>query len=409
MAKFALQTTAKTIFTLMRINLFIKSSVLTGAVAAAATFSSCHGHDDDHEHGHAHGHDVEPTEEAEELHTPGGGALVHLDSIRADRLGVKVSVVAPDIFYETIAVGGRLEDAPGQQSVVTARSAGIVRLVRGIAPGAEVRTGQTIATVSGSTMAGGDSNEASPAALRAAARELERLKPLHAEGIVSTREYNAALQAYESALAAAGKAGEGSGTTAVAATDGVITSLSASEGQYVDAGAPIATVSGIRQITLRADLPERYLRFLPSDSGSMIRTPYAAEARAIRELNGRRISGSTPAGAAGYVPVYFMLDNDGTLTPGSNCEITLLGGERQGVVSVPLASLTEQQGQMFVFVRLDDEHYEKRPVTLGAKAGDRVEIVSRLTPGEIIVTEGTPFVKLAESAGAAVPGHTHNH
>ncbi|MDE6629598.1 MAG: efflux transporter periplasmic adaptor subunit, partial [Muribaculaceae bacterium] len=61
------------------------------------------------------------------------------------------------------------------------------------------------------------------------------------------------------------------------------------------------------------------------------------------------------------------------------------------------------------FVRLDDEHYEKRPVTLGAKAGDRVEIVSGLTAGESIVTEGTPFVKLAESAGAAVPGHTHNH
>lgn len=388
----------------MRIDLFVRSTLLTGAMVATATLGSCHSHDD-----HGHEHDNDHTEEKDEIHTPGGGALIHLDSLRADKLGVQTSVVSPGVFYETLTVGGQLGEAPGQLSTVTARSAGIVRLSHGIAPGAEVRAGQTIASISGSSMAGGDANEAAQVALRAAKRELDRLTPLHADGIVSTRDYNAALQAYESAKAAAGNSGGTAGTTAAATTSGVITALAVNEGQYVEAGAPIATVSGIRQLTLRADLPETKIRFMPSISGAMIKTPYADKVHDIKEYNGRRISGHSPAGASGYVPVYFMLDNDGTLTPGTNCEVTLLGNERGNVLSVPVEALTEQQGQMFVFVQLDGEHYEKRPVSLGAKAGDKAEIISGLTPGERVVTTGTPFVKLAESAGAAVPGHTHNH
>lgn len=392
----------------MRIDILIKSTIMSGAILTLASLGSCSGHAEGDGHDHSHEGD-EPLETSEDIHTPGGGALIHLDSVRASRLGIKVTVISPEVFHQALSVGGRLEAAPGQQSTVTARSAGIVHLAGGIAPGMDVKAGQTIASVSGTAMAGGDSNEASQVALRAAKRELDRLTPLHADGIVSTRDYNAALQAYESARAAAGTSGSNAGTTAISPSAGVITSLMVNEGQYVDAGAPIASVSGVSQITLRADLPEKEISFLPSISGAVIRTPYSREARNISELQGRRVSGSSPAGTAGYIPVYFQLHNDGTLAPGTNCEVTLLGAERQDVISVPVESLTEQQGQMFVFVALDGEHYEKRPVIPGAKAGDSTEILSGLTPGEKVVTEGAQFVKLAENAGAAIPGHSHNH
>lgn len=54
-------------------------------------------------------------------------------------------------------------------------------------------------------MAGGDVTENARVQVEAAKRELQRLEPLHAEGIVSTRDYNAALQAYEIAKAALGR------------------------------------------------------------------------------------------------------------------------------------------------------------------------------------------------------------
>ena len=209
-----------------------KYTLYAGTALTIASLVSCHGHEEGHEHG-SHEAD-EGREEKEEITTPGGGALIHLDSVRANRLGVSARMIEPGNFHETLPVGARLEATPGQQSTVTARSAGLVRLSPGVAPGVELRAGQTVATISGKSMAGGDSNEAASVALRAAKRELDRLTPLHADGIVSTRDYNAALQAYESAKAAAGSntAATGSGSAALAPASGIVTAVLVSEGQY---------------------------------------------------------------------------------------------------------------------------------------------------------------------------------
>jgi len=48
-------------------------------------------------------------------------------------------------------------------------------------------------------MAGGDVTENARVQVDAAKRELQRLEPLHAEGIVSTRDYNAALNILDAA------------------------------------------------------------------------------------------------------------------------------------------------------------------------------------------------------------------
>lgn len=258
-------------------------------------------------------------------------------------------------------------------------------------------------------MAGGDANEAARVALTAAKRELDRLTPLHADGIVSTRDYNAAKQAYEAAKAAAGN-GSAGGSTAVAPTSGTITQLLVSEGQYVDAGAPIAVVAGSSTLTLRANLPEREVRFLPTINGAKFRTSYSDQVFDIAEFNGRRSSDvTTTVATQGYIPVYFTLTNNGTLSAGSYCEIYLTGNKRDGVIALPTEALSEQQGEFFVYVRIDDEGYEKRPVKLGASSGDNVEILSGVNPGDEVVTTGTTFVRLAESSGVVPEGHSHNH
>lgn len=41
--------------------------------------------------------------------------------------------------------------------------------------------------------------------------------------------------------------------------------------------------------------------------------------------------------------------------------------------------------------------------------GRMIEIKSGLKPGDEVVTEGTVFVKLAETKGNAPEGHSHNH
>lgn len=373
---------------------------------------------EEHEHGESHageeGHEEHGEHESHEHHADHADGDAHKDGVivlepeRAERLGVHSEVVDAGSFAEVLKVSGQVVPSPTDKSVVAAKSSGIVSFAPGISEGAKVGAGSRIASVSAKGVAGGDPNEGARAALQAAKRELDRVTPLAAEGIVSKKDYNAALQAYEQAKAA--YSGNASGSVALSTHKGVVTALLVKQGEYVEAGTPVAEISGSDRLTLRADVPEKNYPFVSRLTSANFRTGSSEQAFSLGELGGKRVAeGSVSAASAGYIPVYFTFNNNGAVIPGSFAEVYLLGADRQGVVSVPLASLYEQQGQKFIFIRLDEDCYEKRPVTLGGNDGSRVEIVSGLNPGEMVVTEGVTFVRLAESAGAVPEGHSHHH
>lgn len=312
-----------------------------------------------------------------------------------------------------IPVTGRIMPTTGSESVVTSPTSGVVRFNRSITQGSRVGVGTQIATVSGAAVAGGDAMEAARLDLEAAKRELDRITPLHESGIVSTRDYNAALAAYESARNAAGASStaKSSGSSATARTAGVITSLLVKEGDYVEAGAPIATVSSNERLTLRADLPLRYNSRAARVVGANIRPAYSDSVIPLSALGGKVISPSLTSAddRPGYIPVYFTLGNNGAMVAGSYADVYLILSENHQAVIVPVGAVSEQQGEHFVYVRLDEECYEKRPVTLGDTDGVSVEILKGINPGEDVVTSGMIFVKLAESSGAVPEGHSHSH
>lgn len=376
-----------------------------------------HDHDHDHEehdhegHEHEHEHEHEGHDHNHEGHTheaePAGA--IHLEPEQAEKFGVEVTQIMPSDFAEVVKVSGQIESAPTDRSVVTATASGTISFANNITEGSAVKNGSTIATISGRGFAGGDSNEAAKAALEAAKRELERITPLHADGIVSTKEYNEAKQAYEQAAAA--WSGRSSGGAAVAHQNGVITQLLVKQGEYVSTGQPIAVISGNTRLTLRADLPEKYYNFMPTVVSANFRPAYSDQTVSLADFNGKRTGGSTAVVGtrAGYLPVYFSFDNNGSAVPGSYAEVYLIGSNRSDVISVPVQAVSEQQGLHFVYVRLDEDCYEKRNVQLGNNNGKTVEIKKGLNPGEEVVTGGMTFVKLAESSGVVPEGHSHSH
>lgn len=373
-----------------------------------------HEHEDhDHEHEHEHDHEGHEHEheghEHEHDHASEPAGAIHLEPEQAEKFGVEVTEVIPGDFAEVVKVSGQIESAPTDRSVVTATASGTISFANNITEGSAVKNGSTIATISGHGFAGGDSNEAAKAALEAAKRELERITPLHTDGIVSTKEYNEAKQAYEQAAAA--WSGRSSGGAAVAHQNGVITQLLVKQGEYVSTGQPVAVISGNTRLTLRADLPEKYYNFMPTVVSANFRPAYSDKTVSLADFNGKRTGGSTAVVGtrAGYLPVYFSFDNNGSAVPGSYAEIYLIGSNRAGVISVPVQAVSEQQGLHFVYVRLDEDCYEKRNVVLGNNNGKAVEIKQGLNSGEEVVTGGMTFVKLAESSGVVPEGHSHSH
>lgn len=364
-----------------------------------------HNHETEHQHEPAHEHEAEEAV-SEHEHDDGEISLSHE---AAERFGVSTETVKSAKFNDVLKVSGNIVPSPTGQAVVVAPSSGIITFTHGIDRGTKVSIGSLIATVKSSGISGGDPNQAAKATYDAAKRELDRLKPLYEEKLITASDYNAALRAYEEAKAAySANASSGRISSPIS---GVITSIDAGQGQYVETGAQIATVSSSSKLTLRADVPEKYYGRLSAFNDATVVLPYSDTTLNISAMNGKRIAsdGSARASIPGYVPVYFTFDNDGSALPGSNVEVYLKGTETDNVISVPISSLSEQQGEMYVFVRLDEDCYRKVQVKTGRNDGERIEILSGLKDGDNVVTKGTTTVRIAESSGVVPEGHSHNH
>lgn len=337
------------------------------------------------------------------------GSEIVLPAESAKKFGVYSQMVKPCEFNNIIKVSGQIEPSPSEQSIVSATAPGIIKFKQGIVEGKTVGKGSVIATISSKNISGGDPNEGARITVEATKREFERLKPLHEEGIVTTKELNAAQQAYEQALAT--YSGSPSGGIAKTATAGAITQLLVKEGEYVSAGQPIAVVSGSKRLTLRADLPEKYYPYLSTITNATFKASYATKTTNLKAVNGKLVSSPTTATArqSGYIPIHFSFDNNGEAVPGAYVEVYLIGSTKPDAIVLPIDAITEQQGKHYVYVKLDNECYEKRPVTLGNSNGEEIEILSGLTRKDEVVTKGAIIVKLAESSGAVPEGHSHNH
>ncbi len=361
-----------------------------------------HSHDGHNHEGHNHDHgDVHGEDEHEH------GITINPEEAKA--FGVQTTTVEPMTFHGVRKVAGEIVAPNNAQHVIVAKSSGILNFSRSINPGQSLRSGEQIATISAKGVAGGDSNESAGVAVEAAKRELDRITPLFKDGIVSEKEYNAAKSAYDQALA--GYSGSKSGSAVVSPAAGVIINLYVKSGEYVEAGQAVAAVSSTKRLMLKADLPERYMNEAGKYTSANIKAPYSDKVVSLSALNGRRTSEGSEAYATvpGYIPVYFSFDNDGSLLPGSLCEAYLITSSNSQAIAVPEEAIAEQMGQHFVYVKIDDEGYEKVPVVLGATDGKMREIVSGLTPGRDVVTAGVTFVKLAEAKNAVPQGHSHNH
>lgn len=361
-----------------------------------------HEHETPEEH-EAHGH------EAEAGH--GHAGEISLPAEKARAAGVVVDTVVRGSFREVIVASGRILPAPGDEKTVVASVPGVVSLPGTLTEGAQVDEGSALLHVSSAHLQDGDPVERARIAYETARAAYERAGKLVGDRIVSQKEFEAARADYETArLAYEALGGSNGGGTAVRSPmRGYVKRLLVGEGDYVTVGQPLLTLTQNRRLQLRADVPERCYPQLGSLTGANFRTASGEKVYSTGELGGRLVAyGRSSDDAAAYIPVTFAFDNRGDILPGSFAEVWLLAAPRQGVISLPVSALTEEQGVYFVYVQLDESCYRKQPVVTGATDGERVEIVEGLREGERVVMQGAVHVRLA-SASNAIPAHTHNH
>ncbi len=103
---------------------------------------------------------------------------------------------------------------------------------------------------------------------------------------------------------------------------------------------------------------------------------------------------------SGTFEVYVLLDNpDLKLRPNMQATATIGIGEAQEVIAVPQRAVLGDLGNLFVFVQTDEPRtFARRNVVVGLKAGDQVEIIEGVLPGEKVVTQGNYQLQFATTA-----------
>lgn len=363
------------------------------------------------------GHDHETEAEAHHDHEKGDGHDSHSDEIvlsaeKAAAAGVKTDTVHPSAFRYVIPAGGQILAAQGDEATVVAASAGIVSFVRTLSEGTAVAKGTALMSISARNIQDGDPASRAKVAYQTAKDEYERASRLAEKQIVSKKELNQLKEAYENARIAYEALlpnRNGNGITVQSPLSGYVTSCMVKEGDFVNVGQTLMTISQTRRLQLRAEVSERYYSQLGRIKSANFRTSYDGQVYNLSELKGHLLSYGKSAGDNSYyIPVTFEFDNRGQVLPGSFVEVYLQSDEKPDVISVPTSALTEEQGVYFVYLQVDAEGYKKQEVRTGMSDGERVEILSGLKDGDKVVTEGAVHVKLA-SASAAIPAHTHNH
>ena len=331
---------------------------------------------------------------------------------KAKAAGVASEVIQPKTFRQVIKTSGEVQAAQGAESVVVANVAGVVSFQRAVTEGMQVGKGATIMTISASKLQDGDPAERARIAYESAKSDFDRASRLVESQIVSQKEFNAIKEKFENARLAyeALAKNQTKGGVAVAAPiGGYIKNLLVKEGDYVAVGQPLATVTQNNRLFLRADVSERYYKYLNGISSANFKTPYDNQVYELEALNGKLLSVGKAAGSGSYyVPVTFSFDNKGDIIPGSFVEIFLLSQQQENALVLPVEALTEEQGLYFVYLQNCEESYKKQEVKIGASNGVEVQILDGIHPGDKVVVKGAYHVKLA-SAGNALPAHSHEH
>lgn len=355
-----------------------------------------------------------PALEKAEMAPPEGTKVKIKSKEIVARVGIETVDAAVSLTAPSIDVLARIALDARRLAHVNARSAGVVRAIA-VDVGERVKRGQVLATID-SREVGADRSRANGAAARVAvAKEnLERQRRLFEEGVASrtavaeaereVAEASADLAALRASLSVVGKSAGGAGGYALEAPfDGVVTVRGATVGELVEANELIVEVVDPSAVWAELDVPEM-------DLGGVV--PGRRVAVTLDALPGRELQGTVSSVAPAVDPTTRtakarvpLANADGALHANMFGRARVLRGAERPAVLVPRAAVQRAGGVPLVFVKLADDLFVVRRVTLGAAGSERsIEIEDGLSPGEPVVTTGSFLLKTETLKGSIGAG-----
>jgi Cu(I)/Ag(I) efflux system membrane fusion protein len=196
--------------------------------------------------------------------------------------------------------------------------------------------------------------------------------------------------------------------TVTAPRSGIVLNRGISVGTAVDPSTQIITVADLSRVWVLAEVPEGDI---PSvQVGTPATLEFAASGRAPFEARVQFLY-PTLSERTRTLRVRFEVDNpNGSLRPGIYGTATFRVSPRPAL-TVPRDSIVDTGSAQHVFVVAGEHRYVPRPVKLGTRFDDRIEVRDGLHEGESVVASGVFLIdsesRLRASGGGT--GHAHGN
>jgi membrane fusion protein, heavy metal efflux system len=346
--------------------------------------------------------------------TPLPDVVVPLSAEAVKRAGIAVTPVESGTSAGGIRLPGVVEPNAYREVVVTPLVSGRVTRV-GAELGARVRRGQSLAQIYSPGLAEAQTKYVSAKAmLEAHDRELQRtqklveigaasrqeLERIHAEHAAQTAAVQSARSQLEllgvspSTVEALGSGSKVEATTSVPAPiDGVITERAANVGLNVDQATPLFTVVDLSTVWIVADVYEKDFGRVRIGRDATVTTsayPGLSLSGRISYIDPQVNPETRTAKARVEVP-----NPRGELKLGMYAEVVVAGASEASVPVVPRTAIQNIGDRTVVYLANPKEPgtFTEREVRLGEASGEQVEITAGLQPGDVVVTDGSFFVR----------------
>jgi len=221
-----------------------------------------------------------------------------------------------------------------------------------------------------------------------ALRTVERLRPLHEKGAISSQDWDnaqTALSVAEANLEAAQRA-----IVLTSPIDGIVTDILETQGSFPGSGDPLMRISDLSRVQVllgvspgqRGELAVGQRALLPSGAGEGRVTRIALQADPANRLIEVEVTfpgSAAAAGGPGSTP---------GLVPSTLATIEIVVGTRESTLRIPASAL--QNGSVWVVDAQNLAH--ARPVQVGLEGSGSVEILQGLEAGEQVVTAGASLL-----------------
>jgi RND family efflux transporter MFP subunit len=193
---------------------------------------------------------------------------------------------------------------------------------------------------------------------------------------------------------------------------GTVVAAQVTAGEFVSDDHPLFRVVDMQKLSLDAEVSEYDIARVQDAPGAKFRlSAYPDRVLPIFGPGAGRlvfIAGVVDPDSR-TVPVRFEVPNEeNLLRVGMFAEVMIETDRRGDALVVSEQAVVDDSGEAVVYVQTGGESFERRPVQLGIRDGDHLEIRRGLERGERVVTDGANAIRLSTLAGG-VPEHHHHH